>query len=57
MTRDYKSRESLQFALRRRYGAGKWRVRGSRLEVKAPLSGSWLLAGHVCAFKDYEWLD
>ena len=57
VVRFYKSRVALQFACRRRFGAGHWRLKGSRLEVKAPYSGAWLLAGHVTVFKNYEWCD
>ena len=55
--REYKDRTALQFAMRRRFGAGMWRIRGDYVETRLPYSGAWLKAAHLTEAPRYEWAD
>ena len=55
--RTFKSRASLQFYMRRKYGAGVWRQSGCVLEVKQPFSGEWAGVGYIEAATLTEWCD
>ena len=57
LRREYKDRTALQFAMRRRFGAGNWRVNGDYIEVRGGYSGAWLRAAHVTACPRYNWAD
>ena len=55
--RTYKCRHSFQFAMRRRFGAGNWKVSGDYVYVRGGYSGAWLAAAHVTAYSVTEWID
>lgn len=57
LVRSYKDRASLQFALRRRFGSGGWRIRGSRIEARLPFSGGWAMVGQLDIYTDLDWVD
>jgi hypothetical protein len=55
--RTFKSRASLQFYMRRKYGAGQWRQTGAVLEVLQPYSGEWAGVGYIEAASRLLWCD
>lgn len=55
--RTFKSRASLQFHMRRKYGAGQWRQTGAVLEVLQPFSGAWVAVGYIEAASRLLWCD
>lgn len=55
--REFKNRASLQFYMRRRYGAGQWRQTGAILEVLQPYSRSWAAVGYIYALTVPQWCD
>lgn len=55
--RTFKSRASLQFHMRRHFGAGNWRQDGCFLMARMPYSGDWAAVAYIESAPRWVWCD
>ena len=55
--RVYKSRASLQFAIRRRLGAGQWKQVGCQIYARMPFTGDWEPVAWCEPMPTIEWAE